>query len=192
MKKILLSLFWVLLIIGSSAYAQNRTVSGTVTGSDDGLPLVGVSVRIKGTNSGTQTDLNGKFTISVPSSRSLLEFSFIGFARQERIAATSTIAVSLVAVTNSLSEVVVVGYGTQERRDITGSVGKVSGAEIANKPVPSFDKALAGQVTGVQVSESSGILGAPPVIRVRGDNSLTQGNGPLYVVDGIPIITGNQ
>jgi len=86
----------------------------------------------------------------------------------------------------------VVGYGTQEKRDLTGSVGKVSGATIADLPTPSFDKSLAGRVTGVQVSENSGILGQAPTIRIRGINSLSNENGPLYVVDGVPIVTGNQ
>jgi TonB-linked SusC/RagA family outer membrane protein len=192
MKKILLSFLWVLTMIGSEAYAQNHTITGTVIGKDDGLPLPGVSVIVKGTKIGTQTNADGKYSISVPTGNQSLVFSFVGYGAVTAPANGGRLNISLIATANALNEVVVVGYGTQERRDITGSVGKVSGADIANLPAASFDKELAGRVTGVRVTESSGVLGAAPVIRVRGDNSLTSGTGPLYVVDGIPVITGNQ
>ncbi|MCJ8211802.1 TonB-dependent receptor [Mucilaginibacter sp. RS28] len=191
MKKILLNFLWVLIMLGSHAYAQNRTVTGTVTGKEDGLPLPGVSVVVKGTKIGTQTGANGKFSLNVPSPNSVLVFSFVGYETTEA-RASANLNVSLITAQRSLNEVVVVGYGTQERRDLTGSVGKVSGATLASNPTPSFDKGLAGRVTGVRVTESSGFLGSAPTIRVRGTNSLSNEGGPLYVVDGIPIVTGNQ
>jgi TonB-dependent SusC/RagA subfamily outer membrane receptor len=100
--------------------------------------------------------------------------------------------VSLSSDNRQLSEVVVVGYGTQARKEVTGSVGSVTGATLADKPVASFDQALAGRVSGVQVTVSSGILGQAPRVRIRGVNSISNGTEPLYVVDGLPVVTGSQ
>jgi TonB-linked SusC/RagA family outer membrane protein len=193
MKKILLLFLVLICITISNIYAQNKKITGSVTGSDDGSPLPGVSVKIDGTSFGTQTDPDGHYSISLPANARSITFSLIGYDKQTiTVGGASVYNVKLTSNNKQLTEVVVVGYGTQERRDLTGSVGKVSGAAIADLPTPSFDKALAGRVTGVRVTESSGLLGTAPTIRVRGTNSLSFDVGPLYVVDGIPVVTGNQ
>jgi len=192
MKKNLLSLLLLGFFAISTAFAQKRTITGRVTGADDGQPLPGVTVKVQGSSTGALTNLDGLYTLSVPADAKALTFSYVGFETQTVTIGTKTsISLALNPDAKSLSEVVVVGYGTQEKRDLTGSVGKVSGATIADLPTPSFDKDLAGRITGVRVTESSGLLGAAPVIRIRGTNSLSGEGGPLYVVDGIPIITGN-
>jgi len=191
MKKLLQSLF-ILLFIASSAIAQERTITGTVTGKEDGMPLPGVSVKIKGATGGTTTGADGKFTIRVASTASTLEFSSIGYLNQSiAISGRNSINVSLATDAQSLTDVVVVGYGTAARKDVIGSVAKVSGESLQNIPAPSFDRALAGKATGVQVITPSGLLGQAPQIRIRGINSITSGASPLYVVDGIPVISGD-
>jgi TonB-linked SusC/RagA family outer membrane protein len=191
MKKILLSFLWVLTMIGSEAYAQNHTITGTVTGSDDGLPLAGVSVTVKGTKTGTQTSPSGKFSISAPANSTLV-FSFVGFDKKEVSASATTVNVALKPGNNQLTEVVVVGYGTQERKNVTGAITSIKGSALTDQPVASFDQALSGKVAGAQVTVSSGILGSAPRIRIRGTNSISNGADPLYVLDGVPLITGSQ
>src|SRR6476659_7288797 len=176
--------------LGTSA--QDRTVSGTVTAKDDGSPLPGVSIEVKGTKIGTQTSADGKYTIKIPAAANQLVFTYVGFTSVTLPIKGNTLNVSLESDNKQLSEVVVVGYGTQKRGEITGAVSSVKGADLADKPVPSFDKALAGRVAGVQVTTSNGILGSAPRIRIRGTNSISNGTDPLYVIDGLPMITGNQ
>ena len=181
----------VLLLMASHAFAQNRVITGSVTGQDDGYPLPGVSVVAQPSKIGTQTNSKGLFSISVPKSTKTLVISFIGYVTKTiPLTDASKISVSLAVDAKKLSEVVVVGYGTQNKRELTASIGKVQGEEIAALPTPSFDKSLAGRVTGVRVSESSGFLGSTPIIRIRGTNSISNEGGPLYVVDGIPIFSG--
>lgn len=190
MKKILQNFLWVLLLLGSQAYAQNRKVSGTVTGKSDGLPLPGVSVTVQGSRTGTQTGPDGTYSLTVPNGTALT-FSFIGYQTLTATPSGNNLNVSLVGTTGALNEVVVVGYGTLQRKDITGAVGSVKGSAVQDQPVASFDQALSGKVTGVQVSVSNGILGSAPRIRVRGTASISNGSDPLYVVDGVPIVNGN-
>ncbi|MFF5381892.1 SusC/RagA family TonB-linked outer membrane protein [Pedobacter suwonensis] len=191
MKKLLQSLF-ILLFIATSAIAQDRTITGTVTGKGDGLPLPGVSVKIKGTPSGTTTGADGKFAIRVASSASTIEFSSVGYVSQSiSVGSRNLINVSLESDAQSLTDVVVVGYGTASKKDVIGSVAKVAGESLQNIPAPSFDRALAGKATGVQVITPSGLLGQAPQVRIRGINSITSGASPLYVVDGIPVISGD-
>jgi len=193
MKKNLLSLLLLSLIALSGAFAQGRKITGKVTGIDDGQPLPGVTIKISGTTVGALTNAEGVYSLTVPADVKTLTFSYVGFETQVvTIGAKSSISVALNPDAKSLSEVVVVGYGTQERRDLTGSVGKVGGATIADLPAPSFDKDLAGRVTGVRVTEASGFLGSAATIRIRGTNSISNDGGPLYVVDGIPIVSGSQ
>lgn len=183
---------FILLFIVSSAMAQDRTISGTVTGKEDGLPLPGVSVRIKGATGGTTSGADGKYSIRVTTSASALEFSSVGYISQSiSITGKNTINVSLASDAQSLTDVVVVGYGTAAKKDVIGSIAKVSGESLQNIPAPSFDRALAGKATGVQVITPSGLLGQAPQIRIRGINSITSGASPLYVVDGIPVISGD-
>ena len=191
MKKLLQSLF-VLMLVASAAFAQDRTITGTVTAKEDGSALPGVSIQVKGTKVGTQTSADGKFSIKVAQGQSALTFSFIGFVpKTVTLGNGSNINVSLESDSKVLSEVVVVGYGTQTKREITGSQSTVKAADIANAPILSPEQALQGRAPGVQVTQSSGTPGGGISVRVRGPSSIGASNQPLYIVDGVPINTGS-
>ncbi|MBA4853858.1 TonB-dependent receptor [Emticicia sp. BO119] len=173
------------------AAAQERTVSGKVTASEDGSPLPGVSVTVKGTKQGTQSDASGIYKVNVSGNATLI-FSFIGTVTQEVAVGTRTIVdVQLVSDNKQLSEVVVVGYGTQKRTEFTGAASTVKATQIAERPVQSFSQGLTGQAAGVNITQPNGLLNNPPVIRVRGLSSLSLSSFPLVVIDGIPITTGD-
>ena len=167
----------------------DRTIRGTVTSAEDGKPLPGVSIVAKGTSRGTVTDAEGRYTLTVTDDVTTLVFSSVGYARRElAIGGRAVLDVTLTPDENSLNEVVVVGYGTQRRRDLTGSIASVSEKEIKAVAVSSFDQSLQGRVAGVQVTNTSGRPGGGVSVRVRGANSISGGNEPLYVIDGFPII----
>lgn len=191
MKKSLQRFLWVLLLIGSQAYAQTRSVTGTVTGKDNGFPLPGVSVTVKGTSTGTQTDANGKFTVSASSGATLV-FTYIGYAKQEATVGSATsIAISLEADQRALNEVMVTGYGTvQRKREVTGSIATVKGSEFENLPIQSFDKALQGRAAGVQVTSTSGQPGGGIQIKIRGNATINGSAQPLYIIDGVQVASG--
>ncbi len=171
--------------------AQDRSLSGKVTSSDDASPLVGVSVLVKGSNQGTTTDASGNYRLSIPDNATLL-FSYVGFTRQEIVVGSRTaLDVTLVADAASLSEVVVTGYGSQIKRDLTGNIAQVKGTEIQNMPTPSVDQALQGRAAGVYVNAGTGKLGQGVTVRVRGSSSISASSQPFYVVDGIPVTTGD-
>jgi TonB-linked SusC/RagA family outer membrane protein len=167
---------------------QNVPVSGRVT-DPKGEPLPGVTVLVKGTTIGTSTGNDGAFSLSVPENSTLV-FSSVGFKTQELpvTGATSTIAIRLSDDQQSLNEVVVVGYGTQTRQDLSTSVASVGGAALARQPVAGFDQALQGQAAGVQVTAPTGAPGAGINVRVRGNASLSLNGSPLYVIDGVPVL----
>lgn len=193
MKRLLLLSSVVLLVAASNAFAQERTVSGRVTSTEDGTALPGVNVVLKGTTIGTATDADGRYSMSIPSSGGSLVFSFIGLQTQEiPIGDRSVVDVSLALDATQLSEVVVVGYGTQTRRELSGSVSSISGSEVAIAPVQSFEQAMQGRAAGVQITTPNGVLNNPPVIRVRGVNSISLSSFPLVVIDGIPTFSGDQ
>lgn len=172
------------------SWAQ-RAVTGKVT-DDKGTPLPNVSVTIKGSNSGTVTAEDGSFSLTVPANGKVLVFSTVGMATQEvSVGNKATINVSLETSDKSLQEVVVVGYGTQQKKAFTGAASKIDADKISNLVTPSVDKQLAGRATGVQVTTSGGGVNTPARIRIRGTNSLSQGRDPLIVIDGIPVISGN-
>ncbi len=191
MKRFLM-LFSLLLLTGSLVMAQTVQISGTVTSSEDGLPVPGVSVIAKGTTVGAITGVDGKYILAAPQSTQTLVYSFVGFRTQEvPISGKTSIDVVLETDLFKVDEVVVVAYGTQQKRDITGSISSVKGDAIRAVPVQSFDQALAGKAAGVSITMPNGVLNNPPVIRVRGFNSITSSSNPLIVVDGMPIFTGN-
>jgi TonB-linked SusC/RagA family outer membrane protein len=171
---------------------QNVPVSGRVT-DPKGEPLPGVTVLVKGTTLGTSTGTDGSFSLSVPENSTLV-FSSVGFKTQEIpvTGATSTIAVRLSDDQQALNEVVVVGYGTQTRQDLSTSVASVGGQALARQPVAGFDQALQGQAPGVQVTAPSGAPGAGINVRVRGNASLSLNGSPLYVIDGVPVLPDYQ
>jgi TonB-linked SusC/RagA family outer membrane protein len=174
------------------AWAQERSISGKVTSTEDGTSLPGVNVVVKGTTNGTVTDAEGNYKISVPSSGGSLVFSFIGLSTTEvEIGDRTTVDVSLSQDVQQLSEVVVTGYGTQDRKTLTSSITSVSAKDIAGVPMASPDQMLQGRAVGVQVSSASGTPGGGVSVRVRGSTSINASSDPLYVVDGIPIVSSN-
>ena len=186
----LLSLF---LITGSFVMAQTVQISGTVTSSEDGLAVPGVSVTVKGTTLGTLTGTDGRYVLTVPSATQTLMYSFIGFKSQEvAIEGKTKIDVILEQDVFKVDEVIVVGYGVQKKREVTGSISTVKGGDLSSLATPSFDGQLAGRSAGVQVTTQTGILGQVPRLRIRGIGSITSGSYPLVVVDGVPIFTGDQ
>ncbi len=192
MRKILLGSWLLSLLFCLPVLAQDVAVSGRVTSSDDGSPLPGVTVQVKGANRGTNTDAQGNYKLTAPANGRLV-FSFIGYTNQEvAVGNQSTINVSLIGDSQQLSEVVVIGYGTQTRQDATGSIGSVKGSAIAQMPIQSFESGLAGRTAGVQITVPNGVLNNPPVFRIRGTNSISLSSYPLIVVDGVPTFTGDQ
>ncbi len=188
---------WKLSVIGligffltvSTGWAQT-TVTGAVTDAGSGEALAGATVQIKGTNTGATTDAQGNYRMSVPASAgsSTLVFSFIGYQPLEVAVGNRTVVdAKLSSADNALSEVVVVGYGVQNRRDVTTAIGSVRARDLANQPVVSFDNALAAKIAGVQVTQTSGAPGAALQVRVRGTGSISAGLDPLYVIDGVPL-----
>lgn len=168
--------------------AQERTVSGRVTSAEDGSAAPGVNVIVKGTTQGTATNASGDFSIGVPNSESVLVFSFIGFKTQEvKVGNQTNITVSMELDATQLTEVVVTGYNTQNKREISGSVSTVKGEVVERVPLASFDQALQGQFAGVLVTANSGQPGAPAQVRIRGTGSITGGNTPLFIMDGVEI-----
>ena len=186
MKKLLQSLF-ILLFVAVSAMAQNRTITGTVTSKEDGLPLPGVSVKVKGSNVGVSTGANGKFSLSIPASATTLEFSSLGYVSQSLTISGSVVNASLVADAKALTEVVVTGYGVQTKREVGGAIAKVTGDQFENQPMASLEKALQGRAAGVQVAATNGIPGGGINIQIRGVGSFTGGTQPLYIVDGVQL-----
>jgi TonB-linked SusC/RagA family outer membrane protein len=168
--------------------AQEVNVRGTVTDQTKNEALSGVSVQVKGTQRGTTTDSLGKFSIMVPSRKAILTFNYVGYAGQEQtVSGKGTVNISLSPTTASLNEVVVVGYGTQKRKDITGSVVSLDRQRLDNLPSSNFYQSLEGALPGVTVTQtSSSAQGNNMTIQIRGKNSITASNDPLIILDGIP------
>jgi TonB-linked SusC/RagA family outer membrane protein len=165
-----------------------RTITGKVTSADDKGGLPGVNVMVKGTTQGTVTDVNGDYKIEVPDNGAVLVFSSIGFLSEEiAVGENTAIDVILTADIQTLGEVVVVGYGNQARKDVTGAVGTVKSESVRDLPAASADQRMAGQLAGVQVNQSTGAPGGGVTIRVRGSGSIGAGDDPLYVIDGFPV-----
>jgi len=192
MKRKLLAFLLLGLFAITTAMAQNKTITGRVVGADDGLPLPGVSVRVKGGTAGTSTGADGNFSLTAPSNASTLTFTYIGFVTQEvNVSATNRVEVRLLTDAKQLSEVVVVGYGAQSKALSTQAVSTVTAESFKNQVIQSPQQILQGQAAGVNMVNSSGILGAASSITVRGGSSLSAGGQPLYVVDGVPLNTGD-
>lgn len=182
MKRKSLLLFLCLFSLGQ-LFAQDITVRGKVTDAQSNETLIGVSVIVKGSNVGTQTDLNGDYSINAPSGATLI-FTYLGFTTQEiAVNGRATINVRLAVSSQSLEQVVVVGYGTQRKRDLTGSITSVKGADIEKSPNTNPVSSLQGKVAGLTIV-NSGTPGAAPTIRIRGVNSTNSAN-PIFVVDGV-------
>jgi TonB-linked SusC/RagA family outer membrane protein len=174
------------IVIVPTEFKQNQKVSGTITDASTNEPLVGVNVIVEGTTLGTSTDIDGKYTLDVPNQNAVLVFSFIGYNTERvTLAGSSTVDIKLVADIRSLDEVVVVGYGTMKKKDLTGSVSSLSEEKLLDKPSFNVAQAIGGKVAGVKIIERSGQPGGKAMIRVRGTNSINDANEPLFVVDGV-------
>lgn len=183
---------WVKVLLSSAfllmttfGFSQQRTVTGTVVAADDGIGIPGVNVVVKGTSTGSATDFDGNYSIAADNN-SVLVFSYLGFVTKEvAVGGQASINVSLEEDVNALEEVVVVGYGTQKKSDITGSVSSVKAEELAAFPVLSAEQALQGRAAGVAVqSNNGGEPGAPINVSIRGNTSIGASSAALVVVDG--------
>lgn len=167
--------------------AQERTVSGTVTDGQE--PLIGVTVQVKGNSKvGTVTDVDGKYTLRVSSPGTILVYSYVGYQTQEKmVGSNSRIDVTLESDSKNLNEVVVIGYGTMKKSDLTGSVSQLNSADFKSGNQLSAQQLMQGAFAGVNIAQNSGKPGGSTTIRVRGGTSVNASNDPLYVIDGVPI-----
>ncbi|MEO8117587.1 MAG: TonB-dependent receptor plug domain-containing protein, partial [Bacteroidota bacterium] len=182
--------FFVALLTFQLAFSQKQ-VNGKITDAKDGSPIIGATIKVVGEKTTTISGADGIFSMKVDNKAQRLSISFIGYDEQEAEITGGSLNISLVQNVSNLNEVVVVGYGTKLRKDITGSVAKVGAKELNNTPVTSFESAMQGRASGVYVQQLNGKLGQGISVRIRGASSVSAGNDPLYVVDGIPVITSD-
>ena len=182
-----LAVMLMIMISTSRAFAQG-TVTGRVS-DEEGTAIPGVNVIVKGTSSGTTTDSDGQYSLAVADNNATLAFSFIGFSTQEvAVNGRTSIDVVLQSDTRTLEEVVVVGYGSQFEKEITGAVQQLKSDELRDIPVAQLTQKLQGRLAGVQINQNTGKPGQGMQVRIRGQISLVAGSDPLYVVDGFPIV----
>ena len=185
MNKLTYLLLCLVLGIGL-ATAQTRKVTGTVISAEDSEPIIGASVIVKGTTTGTVTDFDGVFSLDVPSSAKTLVFSYVGMVAKEA-PIQDVMKVVLNTAATELDEVMVVAYGTAKKSSFTGSAKAVNAEDIVAGSKESLDKALSGKMSGVRVTSNTGDPGAPGDINIRGVGSISAAKSPLYVVDGVPV-----
>jgi len=191
MKKNLLSSIVLLLLFSVRLLAQDREVNGTVRDAESGGPLPGVIIKTDKSGRTAVTKSNGQFTIALSSSDKVLVFSFVGYNKLEKTTNSPLGDIRLAPSSTNLKDVVVVGYGTQNKKEFTGSAARITAESLKDIPVQSFEQGLIGKASGVNVSNPSGVLNDPPVIRIRGVNSISLSSSPLIVVDGIPVNSGD-
>ncbi|MEO6682586.1 MAG: SusC/RagA family TonB-linked outer membrane protein [Ginsengibacter sp.] len=190
MRKII-PLFLMLFVFSQMAFSQTRKITGKVT-DEKGQPVPSASVTIRGTGIGVSTNSEGSFTLNATPNARILVVSAVGFTEESvDIGNRSEVNVTLKIASGNLDEVVVMGYGTSRRSEITGNIATVKADAVQNKPVQTFDQALAGQAPGVQVTSGSGVLNSAPVFRIRGTNSISLSSYPLIIIDGVPSFTGD-
>ena len=179
-----------LLVFTMQLWAQTTT-SGVVTDGKTGQPLNGVSITGVGSKVGAKTDNQGNFSITVPAGVKNLQFSYIGYKTISQAVGTGSMSIVMNVAESSLDEVVVTGFGSQKRKDVTASISTIGADKIKNIPVQSFEQALSGKAAGLNVTLPNGVLGNPPVVRIRGVNSIQGSSAPLVVIDGVPVFTGD-
>lgn len=182
-KKLWLFIACMFMTVGM-AFAQKQ-ITGSVVDAENGEPLVGVAVRVPGTNTGVLTDVNGKFSVSLPSGKKNLDFSFMGM-KPASLTARDGMVVRLETDTKAMDELMVVAYGTQKKSSFTGSAVELKSADISGHVASSATSALVGKVAGITATQSDGGPGSSPTIRIRGIGSMSAGSAPLYIVDGAP------
>src|SRR2546421_4182575 len=171
-----------------AAWSQDRLITGKVTDARDGTPVAGATVSVKGSSTGTSTGPDGNFTLSVPNTARTLVISFVGFGMKEVPITGSNIDISLSSSgAAALNEVVIIGYGTARKKDLTGAVSVITEKDFVKGPITTPEQLIAGKIAGVQISSNSGQPGAGSRIRIRGGTSLNASNDPLIVIDGVPL-----
>ncbi len=169
------------------AFSQNRVITGTITDSASNRPLSGVTVMVPGTNMATATSANGTFSLNVPEGTSALSISSVGYGSKDVTIGSTPLNIALAGTAGTLNEVVVIGYGTARKKDLTGSVATVTSKDFVKGQVTTPEQLIAGKVAGVQITSNSGAPGSGSRIRIRGGTSLGASNDPLIVIDGIPL-----
>lgn len=170
-----------------SQQSVTKTIKGVVVDAS-GMPIIGANIMVKGTTNGTITDIDGNFTLNNIESNAVLAVSYIGYSNQEvKVGNKTNFSITLKEDTKTLDEVVVISYGTQKKRDLTGSITKISANNLSDIPVAQFAQKLQGQIPGVQINQTSGLPGQGMAFRIRGAASINAGNSPLFVIDGMPI-----
>ena len=199
MQKEMISLFRKLLIVtvamALSLLAFSQTDTRTITGvvvDENNDPMIGVTVVITGTTSGTATDIDGRYTLSVPADAASLEFSYIGYQRATVTIADKVINLQLMPDINLMEELVVIGYGTRKKTDLTGSVSTISEKDFNQGMIGSAEQLVNGKIAGVQIINNGGSPSAGSMIRIRGGASLNASNEPLIVLDGVPMEVGGS
>lgn len=194
LKQALMLFLFLSVVVVQKTYAQNTVqISGTVIGATDKMPLPGVNIAQKGTTNGTSTDFDGNFQFSVSSNNATIVVSFMGYKTKEvELKGKTSLTVELEEIQQALDEVVVVGYGSVKKSDLTGSVATISGAELKKQPIASVAEALTGRIAGVRVTSSEGSPDSDISIRIRGGGSLSQDGSPLIIVDGFPVNSMND
>ena len=191
-KKLLNAIiFPCLLFLSIAGYSQEKVITGKVTDSKDGSAMQGVTVAAKGSKTGTQTKADGTYQLSVNSSTSVLVFSFVGYDQQEVSIKGSSVDIKLVNTTATLGEVVVTGYGTTRKKDLTGSIATVTSKDFQKGSITTPEQLIAGKVAGVSIISNGGQPGSGSTIRIRGGSSLSASNDPLIVIDGVPLDNGS-
>ncbi len=186
-KRLIALLFMMNFVFGIAAFAQERVVTGKVTDSKDGTPLANITVQVKGSKNATQTAADGTFKVKVSGDDATLIVTSIGYSKQEVSASGTPISVSLVQSNFTLNEIVVVGYGTVKKKDLTGAVTTVSAKDFQKGAISTPEQMISGKVAGVSIISNSGQPGAGSTIRIRGGASLRASNDPLIVIDGVPL-----
>ncbi len=187
LKRLFMMLVLPLVLLSMSALAQDKVVAGKVTDAKDGKPIAGANIAIKGTKTGTTTNVDGFFKLNVSSSSKTLIISFVGYAQQEVAITGGDISVVLAPTSSTLNDVVVVAYGTRKKSDLTGSVTSISAKDFQKGNIASSEQLLQGKVAGLQVTSGGGSAGGGSKIRIRGGASLNASNDPLIVIDGVPV-----
>ncbi len=177
----------MLMLSLNALFAQTKEVTGKVTDAKDGSPLFGVTVMAKNEKATAITGADGTFKLKVDSKTNSLVFSFVGYKSTEAKIVNGNVAVALTLGVDQLAEVIVTGFGSRIKRDLTGSISKVGAKELNNTPSANFESAIQGRAAGVLVTQQNGKLGQGISLRIRGSASVTAGNEPLYVIDGIPL-----
>lgn len=190
-KNVLILIFLFSITLPGRLNAQEKTINGIVRSSDNGEPLPGVTIIAVKSGKTAVTDDSGKFSLSVTQQDKSVSINYIGYETQQKNVGSSFDDIRLIHSNTALKEVLVVGYGTQSKKEFTGSAARITSKTIKDIPVQSFEQALIGKASGVNVSTPSGVLNDPPVIRIRGINSISLSTSPLVVIDGIPVNSGD-